>query len=236
MKAVILAAGMGTRINHNRETIPKPLYEVNNKCLIEHVIENIRKAGITEFVVVIGFMAEKIKERLGDGTKYGVKIEYTFNPEYEKPVGLSVLCSEKYINEPFILSMSDHIMEFEGLKKIIDYPLEKDSCALLVDKKIDTIFWLDDAAKVKLEENKIKGVNKKFESFDAIDCGVFKHSPIIFNEIRRMIHEPDSISAAVSNFCKQGKMFAVDIEEYKWVDIDEYEELEVAREIFKNIN
>jgi len=235
MKAVILAAGKGTRINKNREIIPKPLYEVNNKCLIEHVIENIKKAGISEFVIVVGFMAEKIKARLGDGTKYGVKIEYAFNPEYEKPVGLSVLCSEKYIDQPFILSMSDHIMEFGGLKKIIDHPLEENSCALLIDKKIDTIFWLDDAAKVKLENNKILGVNKRFESFDAIDCGVFKHSPIIFEEIRKMTHEPDSISAAVSNFCKEDKMFAVDIGEHRWVDVDEYEELEAAREIFKDI-
>lgn len=235
MKAVILAAGLGTRINRNREVVPKPLYEIKGMCLIEHVINNFKRAGISDIVVVIGFMADKIMERLGDGSKYGVNITYTLNNEYQKPLGLSVLCAEKHVEGNFLLSMSDHVMDFNGLKRIIDFPLPEDSCALLVDKKIGDIFWLDDAAKVKLDNvngNLIRGVDKGFNEFQAVDCGVFKCSSVIFDEIRKKVEHPDSISSAVTTFSEKDKMFAVDIGEHRWIDIDEYEELEAARKMF----
>ena len=238
MKAVILAAGTGSRINkESNEVIPKPLYKINDKRLIEHVILNLKKAGIKDFVIIVGFMADDVRNALGDGTKYGVKIEYVFNPEFKKPLGLSVLSAREAVKDEkeFIISMSDHVIEPEGVKKIVDYELEEGSCALLIDKKIKDIFWLDDAAKVKLEGNIIRGVNKKFEEYDAIDCGVFKCTPVIFDEIENHIEHPDSISAAVSVFSNKDKMFGVDIGEYKWVDIDEYSELEEARKIFKDI-
>ncbi len=235
MKVVILAAGTGTRINRDRMPVAKPMYKLGKKTLIEHVIGNFKKAGIREFVVVVGYKADDIIHLLGDGLNYGISIKYAVNHQYQKPLGLSLLCAEKHIDGPFLISMSDHIIDFEGVKKIVDHPLEKDSCMLLVDKKIDTIFWLDDAAKVKLEGNLIKGVSKKFDSFGAVDCGVFKCSPIIFDEIRKETDHPDSISAAVTSFSQRGKMFAVDIGEYRWIDIDEYSELEAAREIFKKI-
>jgi choline kinase len=235
MKAVILAAGKGTRINKDRQVVPKPLYTIGNKCLIEHVINNFKKAGVSDLVIVVGFMAADIINKLGDGSKYGVSITYAVNHEFEKPLGLSVLAAEKYVSGSFLMSMSDHIMDLAGLQKIVEYSLPEDSCALLVDKKIDTIFWLDDAAKVRLEDNLIREVDKKLQDYNAIDCGVFKCTPVIFNEIRKSIDHHDSISAAVTIFSNLDKMFAVDIGEHRWVDVDEYSELEAAREIFKHL-
>ncbi len=233
MKVVILAAGMGTRINKDRETVPKPLYTLGSKSLLEHCLLNFKKAGLTDFVIVVGFMAENIINHLGDGSRYGVRITYVINEEYRKPLGRSILAASRYVQEPFLLSMSDHIMDFEGLKRIVDYPLPDNGCALLVDKKIDTIFWLDDAAKVKLEGNLIRAVDKKLQHYEAIDCGVFKCSPAIFDEIRKSLEHPDSMSAAVTSFSSRDRMFAVDIGPYRWVDVDEYDELEAAREIFR---
>lgn len=236
MKAVILAAGLGTRINRNREAIPKPLYEVKGRSLIEHVIFNFKKAGVVDFVIVVGYMAEKVMRKLGDGSKYGVKIKYVMNYDYHKPLGSSVLCAAPYVEKEFLLSMSDHLMQAGGIKKIVDHKLENGTCALLVDKKLNTIFWMDDAAKVKLDGNSILSVDKKNTEFQAVDCGAFKCSPIIFEEIKKAGDHPDTISAAVSAFAKNGKMIAVDIGEYRWVDIDEYSELEAARDIFKELN
>lgn len=233
MQAVILAGGKGTRINANREPIPKSLYTIEDKTLIGNVLLNLKNSGITEFIVIVGFMADKIVQKLGDGSQYGVTIKYIMSPYFEKTLGLSLLLAEEHIRGEFILAMSDHFMPVEAVRKIVDYPLEYNSCALLVDKKIDTIFWLGDAAKVQLKGNKILGVNKKFTEYQAIDCGVFKCSPAIFEEIRKAKDQPDSISAAVSIFAGKDKMFAVDIGSYRWVDIDEYTELETARELFK---
>lgn len=233
MQAVILAGGKGTRINAGREAIPKPLYMVEDKSLIEHLLLNLKQTGVTEFIIIVGFMADKIALKLGDGSQYGVNIKYVMTPYFEQTLGQSLLLAEEHLRGEFILAMSDHFMEAEAIQKIVHYPLEKDSCALLVDKKINTIFWLDDAAKVQLYGNKIQGVNKKYTEFQAVDCGMFKCSPIIFEEIRKAKDQPDSMSAAVSIFAGKGKMFAVDIGEYRWIDIDEYSELEAARQMFK---
>ena len=233
MQAIIVAGGMGSRINRGREAIPKPLYTVGEKHLIEHVILNLKQTGINEFLIIIGFMADKIALAIGDGTNYGVNIKYIMSPYYNKTLGLSLLLAQEYIKGPFILAMSDHLIEFEGVKKIVDYPLNSDSCALLVDKKIEDIFWLDDAAKVKLQGNQILGVSKDYTQYEAIDCGIFKCSPVIFDELKKVKSFPDSMSHAVSVFAKSGRMLAVDIGPHKWIDIDEYEELEAARKMYQ---
>src|SRR3989344_4200267 len=233
MQAIIVAGGMGSRINRGREAIPKPLYTVGEKHLIEHVILNLKQTGINEFLIIVGFMADKIALAIGDGTNYGVNIKYIMSPYYNKTLGLSLLLAQEYIKGPFILAMSDHLIEFEGVKKIVDYPLNSDSCALLVDKKIEDIFWLDDAAKVKLQGNQILGVSKDYTQYEAIDCGIFKCSPVIFDELKKVKSFPDSMSHAVSVFAKSGRMLAVDIGPHKWIDIDEYEELEAARKMYQ---
>ena len=233
MQAIILAGGKGTRINAGREPIPKSLYQVEDKTLLEHLILNLKSTGITEFIVVVGFMADKIALKIGDGSNYGVKIKYVMTPYFEKTLGLSLLLTEEHIKGEFILAMSDHFIEREGLQKIVNYTLEKDACALLIDKKINTITWLDDAAKVQLRGSNILGVNKSYTDYQAVDCGVFKCSPVIFEEIKKAKDQLDSMSVAVSIFAGKGKIFAVDIGANRWVDIDEYSELELAREMFK---
>jgi 1L-myo-inositol 1-phosphate cytidylyltransferase len=229
MQAVIVAGGLGTRINKDREFIPKPLYPVDNKSIIEHVLLNLKLAGIKEFIILVGFMADKIAKKLGDGSKYGINIKYVLTPFYDKTLGLSLLLVEEFIKGEFLLVMSDHLMRSDVIKKMIDYKIDKTSCALLVDKKIEDIFWLEDAAKVQLTGSIITGVSKQYHQYQAIDCGLFKCNLVIFNEIRKVKDLPDSMSQAVSVFSKKGKMHAVDIDEYKWIDVDEYNELEVAR-------
>lgn len=128
--------------------------------------------------------------------------------------------------------MSDHVIETEGVERLVDYPLEDGASALLVERKINTIFWLDDAAKVKLEGKYIREIDKGLSDYDAVDCGIFKFSPIIFSELERHIDHPDSISAAFSSLTDQSKMLAVDIGKYRWIDIDEHNELEFARKHF----
>lgn len=83
--AVIQAGGKGTRlIKLTGDNIPKPLLKVNGKPMIEWQIENIRKYGVRNFVIIIGHLGEKIKEYFQDGSKLGVRIEYV---EEKEPLG-----------------------------------------------------------------------------------------------------------------------------------------------------
>ncbi len=77
MKAMILAAGRGERMRPLTDETPKPLLKINQFCLIEHHIINLKSAGITELVINTAWLAEQIHQYLGDGSNYGVSIQYS---------------------------------------------------------------------------------------------------------------------------------------------------------------
>ena len=77
MRAMILAAGLGERMRPLTESCPKPLLEVGGRALIEYHLSALVKAGITDIVINVSHLGHQIERRLGDGTHYGVSIEYS---------------------------------------------------------------------------------------------------------------------------------------------------------------
>ena len=78
MKALFLAGGMGTRLKPLTDKLPKPMVPIMNKPLLARSMENLRKCGIYDIVISIGYKSKYIKEYFGDGSKFGLKIEYIF--------------------------------------------------------------------------------------------------------------------------------------------------------------
>ena len=76
MKAVILAAGKGTRMKELTNELPKPMLKVQGKPILEHIIEGMKSAGIRDIFIVTGWRAEVIEEYFGDGKKWGLRVEY----------------------------------------------------------------------------------------------------------------------------------------------------------------
>ncbi|MFT4048111.1 MAG: nucleotidyltransferase family protein [Solimonas sp.] len=76
-KAFILAAGRGERMRPLTDHTPKPLLEVGGRALIEHHLLRLAAAGVAEIVINLGWLGAQIRERLGDGGCYGVRIEYS---------------------------------------------------------------------------------------------------------------------------------------------------------------
>lgn len=81
MKAMILAAGRGERMRPLTDTTPKPLLKIDQHCLIEHHILNLKAAGFTDLVINTAWLADKIHQQLGDGSHYGVSINYSDEKE-----------------------------------------------------------------------------------------------------------------------------------------------------------
>ncbi len=82
MKALIIVAGKGSRLESLSKGQSKPLIKLLGLSLVERVILTAKEAGIVEFIIVIGFLGERIKEKLGRGHNYGVKITYIENEEW----------------------------------------------------------------------------------------------------------------------------------------------------------
>jgi len=78
---VILSAGLGIRLKPITNTIPKPMLPLLNKPMLQWNIEQFKKHGIKEFFINLHYLPEVIKNYFGDGSKWGVKITYSFEPE-----------------------------------------------------------------------------------------------------------------------------------------------------------
>ncbi len=175
MKAVILAAGDGGRLGDLTKDKPKPLIQLLGLSLIERSILTTKQAGIKEFVIVVGYLGDKIKANLRDGEKLGVKIDYIENTEWQGENGVSVLKAKELLNERFILLMSDHIFDARILKELVNYDL-RGSVILAVDRREP----LPGDTKVLERNGKIVDIGKDIEESNCIDTGIFLCSPKIF--------------------------------------------------------
>jgi len=115
MKAVILAGGKGTRLRPLTYKTPKPLLKIKGKTIIEYVIRHLKKHGITDLIVTLEYRGKMIKEFLGDGRKFGVNIEYTWERPAMGTAGCLTLAKEK-LNETFILIGGDNITKIDLTK------------------------------------------------------------------------------------------------------------------------
>jgi glucose-1-phosphate thymidylyltransferase len=120
MKGLILSGGHGTRLRPLTHTGPKQLIPIANKPVLFYAIEDLRDAGVTDIGLILGTnMPEKVKDAVGDGSKFGVNITYIMQGE---PRGLAhaVAVAEDFIGEePFIMYLGDNILK-SGIKEFVN--------------------------------------------------------------------------------------------------------------------
>lgn len=112
MKAVIMAGGHGTRIRSVASDIPKPMIPVLNKPVLEYQIENLKLCGITDIILVTGYLKESIIEYFGDGRKHGVNISY-FNEEHPMGTAGALYYLKEELKEDFLLLMGDLMLSVD---------------------------------------------------------------------------------------------------------------------------
>jgi|Deesub1362B_J571_1020462.scaffolds.fasta_scaffold00125_2 CDP-L-myo-inositol myo-inositolphosphotransferase len=232
MKALIIAAGRGKRIRPLSGDRPKPLVKLLGLSLIERIILSAREAGIKEFVVVIGYQGHKIREALGTGSNYNVKIEYIENPDWKRGNAISVLKAREHLKENFILLMGDHIFEHTIVKELKGLKLEGADVALVVDKTPAEYLDMEDATKVTVEGDRVVNLGKTLSEFDAIDCGIFLCTPKVFDKLEEAIKEGrETLTEGMQTIASKGRLLAVDSKGRFWMDIDTAEALKKAEEI-----
>lgn len=111
-RAMILAAGRGERMGILTETTPKPLLRIGRHYLIEHVIYRIKEAGIQEIIINISYLGEQIKEVLGDGSRYGVSLHYSFEAERLETGGGIAKALPFFGDDPFLVVSGDVITDY----------------------------------------------------------------------------------------------------------------------------
>ena len=128
---MILSAGLGTRMySITNDKIPKPLLMIEDKPLLQYSIELYKKHGITEIAINLHKYPEQIKEYFGDGSKFGVKIHYSYEPELLGTGGGIKKVEDFFGNETFIVCNADYITNID-LSKVIAFHKEKGATATL---------------------------------------------------------------------------------------------------------
>jgi len=125
MKAVILSAGLGTRLRPLTNSIPKAMIPIGNKPLLEHQINLVKRHGITEIIINLHHMPEKIKKYFGDGSKFGVEIVYSNEPKILGTAG-GVKKVEKLLSDPFLVMFADNLTNM-NLSSVMDFHKSHDA-------------------------------------------------------------------------------------------------------------
>ena len=224
--ALILAAGNGSRLRTVTGALPKPLATFHGKPLLEHIVLGAHDAGIRRFVIVVGYRGDAIRSWVAQRCFRGVDIDFVENPDYNKANGVSLLKARHLLPEPFLLLMADHIFESETAAALLRQHVDKDGTILGVDRKLDDIFDMDDATKVRCIADYIIDIGKQLTKFDAVDTGMFLCTPAIFSALDQATLDGNcSLSDGMRILAAKRKLRAFDIGDAIWQDVDTPEAL-----------
>ncbi len=118
-KAVLLAAGRGTRMRDLTNELPKPMIEVRGKPILLHIIEGLRAAGVTEFLLIVGYRADVVRQCFGDGSAHGVRVEYATQVVQDGTGRVVELARPFVLSDPFVLSYGDIIIDPENYRQLV---------------------------------------------------------------------------------------------------------------------
>jgi histidinol-phosphate aminotransferase len=234
-RAVVLAAGTGSRLGEPLVELPKPLRPVAGVPLVVRVLRTLQSVGIQEAVIVTGFEGDRVRRALTAEPSLGLQLSFVSNDRYLKKNGVSLLAAADYIDRECILTMSDHLYSPDLVCRLLSADLPDDGCALAVDRDIERCFDLDDATKVRSRAGKIVEIGKELESYDALDTGVFRVGPALIQELAVVeARQGDcSLSDGVQALARRGKFLAVDVGEVRWIDVDTPQALERAEAMLR---
>ena len=219
-EAVVLMAGSGSRLRLSGHAVPKPLLPVLGRPLICYLLENLAKAGVGILHAVVGWESERLLAGLAPLVPDGMRLHPIFNREWKKQNGVSLLAAEAEVTAPFLLTMADHLFDFAILETLVRQG-DPAQLNLAIDRKIDSIFDLDDAMKVQTRNGRVAAIGKDLAPYDAIDTGAFLCPPEIFRYLKAAQRGGDcSLADGVGLMAADSKVLAIDIGEAWWQDVD----------------
>lgn len=223
MKAVVLAAGQGVRLQPLTFTRPKHLIPVGGKPILEHVLNSIKTAGIDETLIIVHYMKNQIKQHFGDGTKQQIKLEY-ITQQHMKGTADAVSYAEPYVNEDFLLINGDVFTTPKPIKQVINAHKKQSAAATIAVVPVE---HPEHYGIVKLEDTKVTEISEKPSmepaAINLANAGVYMFSTDIFNKIKQTKPSPRGeleLTDSLNLLLKENQaVSAVKISKTEWHDI-----------------
>ena len=235
MKAVILAAGMGTRLGEHANGNPKCLLDVGGSTLLERSLTNLRKGGITDVVIIHGFRGDSIKALIGERYN-GLDITYVENSDYQATGNMySLAKAEHLLNTDTMIVEADLIYQGDAISRLIN---AKDKDVILVGR---LLHHGDDIYICANDQNQIDNLGGKIENKDeAIGAllGISKFSPAFMEKLfdqasldfsqgnTNFHYEETVLKTSMSGH----PVYALTCHDIHWTEVDNEADLKRARE------
>lgn len=226
MKTVIMAGGRGTRISSVASDVPKPMIRINGKPVLEHEIECLREQGFTDLIITVSHLADCIINYFGDGSAFGVQIEYYVEKTPLGNAGALLKLRHKF-NEDFLLLNADSVFDID-FKRFVDYHRAMgglvslfthpnahpyDSGVLIANDKKEVEKWLTkEDVRPQWYQNR---VNAGLHVINPVVLDMSGINPaLVGTEVEGKIVKVDLDRQILKPLCGIGKMYCYDSPEY----------------------
>lgn len=220
--AVVMAGGMGTRLRPDTQHLPKPMVNVGDRPLLEHIVLHLKKSGLRTIFISVGYLADVIEEYFNDGSDWGLKIEYL---REQRPLGtagsLGLLPGKP---ERDILVMNGDVLSDVDLRSFLNHHT-KANAAATVGSRIEEVSL--PFGVLKCEQSKVIGIDEKPTFTYQANAGIYSLSPDVLKYVNGV--ERKEFTDLLCEMVEDGlTVQAFPIHEY-WRDVGDKESLSLAR-------
>lgn len=221
-KAVVLAAGRGTRMRELTDDLPKPMIEVRGKPVLQHIVEGLRDAGVRRFVIIVGYHAEMVRNSFGDGRRHNVDIGYATQTVQDGTGRVVNLARNFTGGSPFILSYGDILISPENYERVVDLPNDVEATITVTRgedvSKGGAVFLNERMELVDLREKPKPGE----PTSPWYNAGLYAFRPSIFGFITKLEPSPRGeyeLTDAIRDLAQSGKKVKALELTGEWADV-----------------
>jgi UDP-N-acetylglucosamine diphosphorylase/glucosamine-1-phosphate N-acetyltransferase len=226
MKAVLLAAGEGQRLQPVTSTRPKHLIKLAGKPILQYCLDAVKTAGINEVIIVTHYMSDKIRSYFGDGANQGLKITYIEQKEI-LGTGNAAAVAEPYVNGEFVLVYGDLLFAQDAVKQAVDlyHAVKPDAVMAAVPVANPENYGVLEFS--ESENKKLKRIIEKPEAGKApsnlANAGVYMFSTDVFEKLRHVkqsVRGEWELTDALTMLASEGKtVLATELAKDAWFDV-----------------
>src|SRR4029077_15803362 len=221
-KAVLLAAGRGTRMRELTAELPKPMIEVRGKPVLQHIVEGLRDAGVRRFLIIVGYRADAVRNFFGDGLRYQIDIQYETQIVQDGTGRVVELARNFSRGAAFILSYGDILVDPANYKRMIDLA-EEIEAILTVRRGEDVtkggaVFLNQEMEVVDLREKPSEGE----PASPWYNAGLYAFRPSIFDftaKLKPSVRGEYELTDAIRDLAKCGKTVKAIELVGEWADV-----------------
>jgi dTDP-glucose pyrophosphorylase len=221
-RAVLLAAGRGTRMREMTAELPKPMLEVRGRPVLQHIVEGLREAGVVDLLIIVGYHADAVQNFFGDGSRYNISIQYA-TQVVQDGTGRVVNLARNFAGDsPFVLSYGDILVDPANYKRLLDLPYDIEAI-INVTRGEDTtkggaVFLNDKMELVDLREKSKPGE----ATSPWYNAGIYAFRPSIFDFTAKLKHSPRGeyeLTDAIRELAQSGKKVKALELTGEWADV-----------------